>query len=248
MPKVRRRKSTNVYAGRDDDFAALKSSTIDVERSFKVTVSAPTPKNDFEIVYKRGAFAANSNPISDVANRDELKTAITSGATGAYVTNVEDSGTDSGPLQTSSIEFKATLNRLAKLSAKGKNANIEDLSHGDIKKYATWNWSCNDVWRDIGTSRGLMLVKKMEIKARRSGKWELTYAVEGYARRHQWVYKLDALDGDGQVLFTLVTPSTLCKPNERVHRVSSVGRSQQIRTYYDEIDRFVRRGAGEYRV
>jgi hypothetical protein len=67
-------------------------------------------------------------------------------------------------------------------------------------------------------------------------------------RRHQWVYKLDADDKDGNHLFTLVTPSVVCKPDERQRQIEISGTSREIRKYFEEIGQIVRRGAGEYRV
>ena len=244
MPKVRRRKSTNLFL--DEDFDNLISGTGFETRRFKLVVSGAT--SDHCTIDKKGNGATTSSGnIAFNASRANVKTAIA-----PIMTDIDNAGgnSENGPLGTDPVGFLGTVDRGAEVTVTDSltpaTATV-DLSQRIVN--ASWEWDKADIWRDAGTSRGLMAVNVgMSFTAKPSGKWDLTYKVQNFTRRHEWVYKLDAIDSEGEHLFTLVTPAITCSPADRLHNISLNGRSQEVSTYFGEISTFVRRGSGLYRV
>lgn len=118
----------------------------------------------------------------------------------------------------------------------------------------TFEWNQRNVWRNRGSRHIVMIVdaaaNKMELQVHSTGQWKLTGKVALYVRQHEWVFKLDAHDSSGALLFTLVTPRIMARPaddkfgNEADVAVS--GFSPNVLTHFANIDHWIRRGSGDY--
>lgn len=211
-----------------------------------MVVSADTTGGDFLIQLNDQEKTVETDAIDDEATRAILKSAITgSSLWESELWNFEGAGgaAEAGPLQKKPVGFNADVRHAWVVSTDDPNATITEK----VTRPPQCTWG-DEVWRDIGTGRGLMQVKKMKLVVRPNGRWILSYDVQNHTRSHRWVYKLDAIARDGQHLFTLVTPPSACKPNDRIHDVFQKGMSQEVAAYIDDIAYFVRRGAGQYRV
>lgn len=108
-------------------------------------------------------------------------------------------------------------------------------------------WPNPETWRDAQSGRALMEVRDMSF-SRADGRWTLQYKLRNFTRQHRWVYKLDAIDRDEQTLFTIVTPAAEDGASNRITEVVISRRFREMDTLGADVVKFVRRGAGQYRL
>lgn len=232
MP-IRRRKSTTIFALADSSERYKTTDTLYPKYDLSI-INGPPNSGSFDLYFGEQTVnvAVTESPAGLQTKLDAVDIKVV--CTGSNL-----------PGGTINIDLKNPKIAHVWVTNKNLNNGAQPKLVGKGKPRG-WAWDQMDIWSDKGTHREFMLTKEgMTLTVNQRGKWQLSYRAHNFARRHVWVYKLDAYSDADELLFTLVPPASDFRPG--MHEIEERGISDRIRSDLDNIAYWIRRGSGEYR-